>query len=61
MMRWTPVAMPWQGDQPRKGEREPSSPFSIMNWDGLDRVRIPKSDILLSFKDSEKFTDWHIA
>lgn len=50
VMRWTPVGRPWQRDQPRNRGREPSSPFPIMTWAGLDRVRIPKSDILLSLR-----------
>lgn len=50
MMRWTPVSRPWQRAQPRKGEREPSSPFPIMNWARLDQVKIPTFDILLSLR-----------
>lgn len=30
-MRWTPVGKPWYRDKPRKGGRETSSPFPIMN------------------------------
>lgn len=42
----------WQRDQPRTEAREPSSPFAVMNWAGVDEVRIP-TFVIVQFKDPE--------
>lgn len=53
-MRWDFSHQAMAKRAAKKGGREPSSPFSIMNQAGLDGARIPTFDILLSFKIQKK-------
>lgn len=58
VMRWDFSHQAMAKRAAKKGGREPSSPFSIMNQAGLDGARIPTFDILLSFKIQKKKIYW---